>query len=154
MRSDDSPLAAWDMDAAAGAAQALIERAAPRADHALEVAMVVCYARPFRQSKEWVAPLGEDEWCPDDENAARLHRGLLLHRDKTFAHTDRESGRDVVDVGTMLGDGTPFYAVSYPEGIRQELRSRIAGLCETQRGRFRGECRRLEAQLAEILNER
>lgn len=90
-------LAAWDMDWAAGAAQTLIERVAPGARHALEVGLVVCYARPFGNTGDWAKALSEDDWAPTGENQ-RLHNSLLDLRDTAFAHSDRQSGRDVEDV--------------------------------------------------------
>lgn len=146
-------LAAWDMDAAAGAAQALDERAAPGARHALEAGMVVCYARPFTNTDDWIKPL-RTEWLPEDDRNRRLHDILLILRDKWAAHTDRASGRDVVDVGAMWGDDEPLYTATWRDGIRHEVLPAIRALCEAQRDRFRKERQRLEAQLAEPAHTR
>jgi hypothetical protein len=102
----------------------------------------VAYARPFKSNT--YNGLGS-EWAPQDEGALALHCALIYRRDKTFAHTDRDSGRDAIDVGSMLGletsygeEWAPFDEMKLP---------RIIALCESQRARFRMEIDRLEAIL-------
>ena len=104
--------AAWDMERAAEAAQALIDQ--PPGFHALEVGMVVCYARPFKLSR-WDWQLGE-EWLPQDAEGRELHDVLISLRDKWAAHTDRESGRDVERVDEE-SDAPTLYVPSWPAGI-------------------------------------
>jgi hypothetical protein len=139
-------LAAYDMDAAADAAQGLIDQPRP-GFHALEVGMVVCYARPFTKSY-WLKLLG-DEWLPVAEDDRKLHAKLICLRNKWAAHTDEESGRDVDDIGAMMGDTEPLFAATWRAGICPELFPVILRLCGSQRDRFREERRRLEAQLDE-----
>jgi hypothetical protein len=59
---------------------------------ALETAIVVCYARAFTANRG-VRPL-DSAHEPTDRALAALHRKLCWLRDKRYAHTDAESGRD------------------------------------------------------------
>jgi hypothetical protein len=62
---------------------------------ALETALVVCYARPFTHGKR-VGQLGE-EWAPEDAHERAVHDELLVLRNQAYAHTDKASGRDVIE---------------------------------------------------------
>jgi hypothetical protein len=137
-------LAAQDMEWAATAAETLIADSASGSSHALEVGMVVCYARPFSTSY-WIGRLGA-EWLPKGEDDRQLHRALFRLRNKWAAHTDEESGRRAEDIGLMLG-GESLFAASWRSGIRPEILPGIQRLCELQRVRFTEERQRLEAQL-------
>ena len=86
-----------------------------------------------------------DRWKPPEPVDLELHDWLMFRRDKTYAHTDPESGRRSVDAGGMLGDW-PLYAEEY-RPIDPEKRPLTLSLCQRQRDRFRAERSRLEKNL-------
>ena len=129
--------------------------------------MVVCYARPFTESK-WFDPLGK-RWRPEDASGRKLHRRLIELRNQWAAHTDEPSPRNVERFREVLWDGTNDFGelaeeagvtnavmmewlskhyVSVPAGIRREALPGILALCELQEQRFRSEWRRLEQESA------
>jgi hypothetical protein len=157
-------LAAWDMEQAASAARFLYDERL-QGFHALEAGMIVCYARPFTESK-WFRPLGR-RWRPKDASSRKLHRRLIELRKQWAAHTDEPSGRNVERFREVLWDGTndlgemaeeagvtnavmmewlSKHYVSVAAGIRREALPGILALCELQEQRFRSEWRRLERE--------
>jgi hypothetical protein len=103
---------------------------------ALETAISVCYARAFTKS---TLKRLSDEYAPtpDDPNH-ELHLLLCEHRNKVYAHTDKESGRsssvrwettesDVATWTEWQETWTPFPRDLYP---------RFHELFQAQRNRF------------------
>lgn len=101
---------------------------------ALETAIVVSYARPFTEG-EGVGRLTE-EWAPEDDHERAVHDELLFLRDKAGAHTDKESGRDVVERFELYDDGLTGFQESWEALDREVLRTIVAPICDRQERRF------------------
>jgi hypothetical protein len=113
---------------------------------ALETAVAVCYWRPFTQSS--IGRLDPVADGPSEESGlGELHRRLRRMRDKVYAHTDEEGGRDVTV--RDLGPGTSFITEGWEPLPRDCLPSVIA-LAEGQADRFRAEALDLGDQLREL----
>lgn len=82
-----------------------------------------------RGKSDWLPPLG-DEWLPEHAHDLRLHNSLVALRDKWAAHTDKESGRSLEDVGALMGDDAPTFAASWRDGILPDVLPRIERLCD------------------------
>jgi hypothetical protein len=143
-------IGAADMDHAAGGAgflAAIREGQTGRingdADEALMTGVVVSYARPFTR-RQGIGALDEGAWAPDDDAQRRLHRALILLRNRRYAHTDKTDLRGIEDV---FGDG------SYSEwsvGIADDAWARIAELASAQALRMRDLAGRLEDTLRSV----
>jgi hypothetical protein len=94
---------------------------------ALETAVAVCYARPF--GRNGVGMLGP-EWLPADDHHPFFHDALLEVRDQVYAHTDRTTVREVVQVG----EGS--YAEAWLPFSRK-ARTHFIELARYQEARFR-----------------
>jgi hypothetical protein len=113
---------------------------------ALETAVAVCYWRPFTQSS--IGRLDPVADGPSEESGlGELHRRLRRMRDKVYAHTDEEAGRDVTV--RDLGPGTSFITEGWEPLPRDWLPSVIA-LAEGQADRFRAEALDLGDQPREL----
>lgn len=84
-------LAASDVEQANAALIALETETFPPRRRALETAVAVCYARAFTPST--LVRLTEEYAPPPDDPSRELHALLCEHRNKVYAHTDKESGR-------------------------------------------------------------
>ena len=139
-------LAASDMEEAAAAARALVGIEDGPLAHALETAIIVCYARPFTTGDRRV-PRGFDEL--DSESDASLHAELKKLRDEAYAHTDEGSGREIARYAiTERGDGTA--EISYWEArlpIERESLPLVISLCERQAERMKSAAIRLQLML-------
>ena len=80
-----------DMDQAVLAAQTIETETDPRVVRLLETAMVVCYMRPFTQSKL----VRLDEYVPKEGPDRLLHMRLETLRNEVYAHTDAKADRRV-----------------------------------------------------------
>jgi hypothetical protein len=112
---------------------------------ALETAIVVCYARPFTEG-EGVGRLGE-EWAPEEDHDRAVHDELLYLRDKGGAHTDKESGRDVIERFELHDDGLTGFQESWQALDREVLRSVVIPICDQQERRFQEAAYELADQL-------
>jgi hypothetical protein len=131
-------LAASDMNQAAAAARAL---ASEENDHdlmrALETAMAVCYARPFRPPRSsGLGHLDPRKWAPD-ERMSWLHAELLALRNHTYAHTDEASGRDASTVDFDPDGEAAIWREEWNAFPREWLPDVIT-MCHGQAGRFGG----------------
>jgi hypothetical protein len=112
------------------------------AEDALMTGVVVSYARPFAR-RQSIGTLDRDEWAPDNERQAELHRALILLRDKRYAHTDK-GWRGVVEV---FGEG--IYS-DVLVGIRDKWWPEIEALAEAQSRRMAALAHRLKDALGEL----
>jgi hypothetical protein len=112
---------------------------------ALETAVVVCYARPFTEG-EGVGRL-DAEWAPEDDHDASVHEELLYLRDKAGAHTDKKSGRDVVERFELYDDGLTGFQESWQALDRELLRTIVIPICDRQERRFQEAAYELAEQL-------
>ena len=112
---------------------------------ALETAIVVCYARPFTYG-EGVGQLGE-EWAPEDDHERAVHDEVLVLRDQAYAHTDKKSGRDVVERFELHDDGLTGLQESWQALDREVLRSVVIPICDRQERRFQDAADELAEQL-------
>ncbi len=109
-------LAASDMEQASAAAQALdAESTDVFLMRALETAIAVCYARAFTQSSLY--RLNRAEYEPVEPHLAELHRALIAHRDKVYAHTDKEGGRNAT---LLVETPSPVELPGRVDFVRQE----------------------------------
>ncbi|SRR6266536_2437059 len=112
---------------------------------ALETAIAVCYARAFTQSS--LHRLDQNEFEPSDPRLAAVHRMLLDHRDKVYAHTDKDGGRIAsiklpdVDIGTEVWEQW----VPFPRGIVPH----VVALSDAQALRLFQEAADIQRQLEE-----
>jgi hypothetical protein len=139
--------AAGDMRQAQAAIRALL--ATTEADDvnlmlALETAIAVCYVRPFTP-RQGVGQLG-DEWLPEKAAARSLHDQLVDLRDRAYAHTDVDSGREVVDRAELFDDGVEGFLESWLAMDRAVLPA-VADMCRRQEDRFQAAARDRVAQL-------
>jgi len=140
-------LAAADMEEAAEAAKALMTTDEGPLAFALETGMVTAYARPFTASDLRV-PRGFDEL--DYEPDRRLHEELMTLRDKVYAHTDDESGREIANYNLTEDAEAGTAEISYLIGripIDRERLPLVIGLCERQEDRFKRAAIRLHFML-------
>jgi hypothetical protein len=100
-----------------------------------ETALVVCYARPFTYG-EGVGQLGE-EWAPENAHDRAVHDELLVLRDQAGAHTDKKSGRDVVERFELYDDGLAGFQESWQALDREVLRTIVVPICDRQERRFK-----------------
>jgi hypothetical protein len=112
-----------------------------------ETAIVVCYARPFKYG-EGVGQLGE-EWAPEDPHERTVHDELLALRDEAGAHTDKSSGRDVVERFELYDDGLVGFEESWQALDREVLHLVVAPMCVRQEQRFQEAAYALAEQLRE-----
>jgi len=112
---------------------------------ALETGIVVCYARPFTHG-EGVGQLGE-EWAPEDDHDRAVHDELLVLRDEAGAHTDKKSGRDVVERFELYDDGLTGFEESWQALDREVLRTVVIPICDRQERRFQDAAYELAEQL-------
>lgn len=140
-------VAATDMEQVIAASQALI--ADSGGDHqfrrALETAMVICYARPFAEARGFGQLKGKGQDAPPEElhGFRETHDRVIRLRNKVYAHTDIESGRDATIVVTTDDDGNPQLAGYWEQWTPLEGVSvpDLIGLAAYQRERFRAEAR-------------
>lgn len=99
-------LGASDMRQAAAAARALEHEEDVDLARALETAMMVCFMRPFTRSDLQV----RDELWPTGEDRKRLDE-IKRHRDKIYAHTDKESGRWAMSAFVTVNDNDSEIAI-------------------------------------------
>jgi hypothetical protein len=142
-------LARFDMQQAAAAAKALnVEAYDVALIRALETAIAVSYARPFVTSS--LLRLNEAEYVPEDVQLAKLHAFVLDLRDKVYAHTDKQSGRDAEILFATGSEGTPEVSGLRDEWIpfpRAAIPSALA-LFELQGKRFVDDALDIEQRLA------
>lgn len=101
---------------------------------ALETAIPVAYARPWGESNT-IGALGS-HWLPPSEDFRRLHKALILMRNKVSAHTDEEiEARGITDVSEIAGMEGPLYATSWTP-LERELLPGIEELTAFQEYRF------------------
>ncbi len=112
---------------------------------ALETAIVVCYARPFTYG-EGVGQLGE-EWAPEDDHERAVHDEVLVLRDQAYAHTDKKSGRDVVERFELHDDGLTGFQESWQALAREVLLTVVIPSCDRQERRFQDAADELAEQL-------
>jgi hypothetical protein len=113
----------------AGAAARLVRRQMPiHARLALETAVAVCYARPWGNNN--VGRLHE-KWLPEADADRKLHARLLMLRDKRYAHTDPEGGREAL----AQADGA--VGEQWIVQLRPAELDAIADLCDRQADRFK-----------------
>ena len=122
-------LAASDLRQVEAAARLLEMKSGLHERRALETAISVCYARGFTQSS--LCRLSQNEFEPSDPGLAEVHRMLLSHRDKVYAHTDKDGGRlaglNLPDegVGTSVWEQwVPFPRDAVPVSVSAALVSR------------------------------
>src|SRR6266545_1061918 len=158
-------LAASDMRQAAAAAEALAnEHQNVHVMRALEMAVAVCYWRPFASGN--AVRLDPAEWTPQDPQEIAAHETLKALRDKVYAHTDsvikiggeKVRARDVERIEDLLGkleeiDWTASDApLMFTEGwvpLNREALPGIAAFAHVQETRLIERQRALEAQLRE-----
>jgi hypothetical protein len=121
-----------DLDQARAAAQMLQNTSDLALARALETAIVVCFMRPFtnrdvRLPEGWLPP------AEDQSDDALAFRALDALRDKVYAHTDRDSGREAgpitVEEGEIVNirwqeEWLPFPRERLPDVINLCLRLR------------------------------
>jgi hypothetical protein len=112
---------------------------------ALETSIVVCYARPFTYG-EGVGQLGT-EWAPEDDHERAVHDELLVLRDEAGAHTDKKSGRDVVERFELHDDGLTGFQESWQALDREVLRTVVVPICDRQEQRFQDAAYKLAERL-------
>ena len=141
-------LAAWDMEQAVAAARALeSETKNLELMWALETAVAVCYARPFSRSERRPKRLPE-EYQPTDERGRELHTVLYDLRRKTYAHTDKASGRKAELRVYDGADGSRVVKLSYEWlPFPREWIDPVVQLCSDQRSRFIDEATRIIDEL-------
>ncbi|MEO5576453.1 MAG: hypothetical protein ABIR67_15125 [Gaiellaceae bacterium] len=152
-------LAASDMDQAIAAAKAL-ERESEDVHlmRALETSLVVSYARAFTTSS--LHKLDREEYRPRDAELAQMHDELITLRDRAYAHTDKQSGRDV----TMTITATTGFQEGAKEPAKLDMTWReewlplsreaipaAITLCEGQRAGLREEAAQIQATLDGIV---
>lgn len=145
------------MDQAEAAARALDSEAEDvHMMRALETAIAVSYARIFTQSS--LLRLDADEYAPADGSLVPLHRMLRDLRDRVYAHTDKNSGRDAameITAATGLG-GSELYGIQPAFGLQareswlpfpREAIPDALSLFDAQRERFRREAAEIQIRL-------
>jgi hypothetical protein len=100
---------------------------------ALETSIAVCYGRPFTDN-QGVGQLAR-KWAPDDPGARSLHDQLLVSRKKAYAHTDEDSGRDVIDRSELYDDGLKGFEESWL-AMDREVLAAVAANGRRQEDRF------------------
>ena len=84
---------------------------------AFTTAAVICYARPFTNSKGW--PAFDFRICEYDEAQALVHKSLIERRNQVYAHTDsaKHSVRPFQIDQELTSDllNIPFVRLSKPE---------------------------------------
>jgi hypothetical protein len=129
-------LAVGDMDQVIEAAQA-IQRTEERDPEnmelvrALETAVAVCYWRPFTNSS--IGRLDPEADAPEDDDLRELHWELKTVRDKVYAHTDEEAGREV-NVREM-GGGSHVITETW-DPLPSDWLPDVIALAQVQHARF------------------
>jgi hypothetical protein len=132
-----------DMSQAAAAARALEAETEGNGPlrRALETAIFVCYARPFKPNG--VGQLGP-EWRPRSAGNAIIHDALVAARDKVYAHTDKTEFRQLVEApdgyepGSYIEQWLPVDVVVLAVIIR---------VASEQQARMRAEIERVQSEL-------
>lgn len=153
-------LAAIDMEQTIEAARAIgreAEREAAGQEsnvqfvRALETAVAVCYWRPFTKGRGGIGRLDPVKDGPSEESGlGDLHRALKTMRNRSYAHTDKRSGRDadVKDHVTETGVTGGVFDERW-WGFPEEWLPNVIALAESQRDRFRAEAREIQARLGQ-----
>jgi hypothetical protein len=128
-------LAASDMDQAAAAARVLQTEKDGVLARALETAIAVSYMRPFTGEAPGRLP---DAYVPTGSPDAGYDSDLKALRDKTYAHTDKASGRKTsLKIAVREGDVVNVEWSEEWVPLPREALPSLIEFFERQRDRFR-----------------
>jgi hypothetical protein len=138
-------LAASDMGQAIAAAKALQKEPDVELARALETAIANCYMRPFTGGPPGRLP---DAFGPTTEPDAGYHSDLATRRHKTYAHTDKASGRSTtVELVTRDGEAVTVAFREQWLPLPRKALPRLIDYLERQQERFKAEAASIHVQL-------